>query len=112
MIMQIRQTLLPNNIIDNSIWDGLAAYYYYQFNDQWHTSIRGEVFDDREGYRTGVKQCWKELTMTLVYTPIKHLEFRLETRRDFSNVNSFFKSHQVGSTNYQQSYALEGLLYS
>lgn len=99
---------LPAGNIAEAVWQGIAGYVNYKFNEKWHTSVRGEIFSDRNGYRTGVAQTWKELTLTLGYDPIKNLEVRLETRRDFSNVNSFLNSNDIGSANYQQSYALEG----
>lgn len=103
------QTLatLPSGNIAEAVWQGIAGYVNYKYNDKWQTSLRGEIFSDRNGYRTGVVQCWKELTLTLGFTPIKNIELRAETRHDFSNVSSFVNSNGVGSNNNQQSYALE-----
>ena len=47
---------LPSEIVDEGVWQGLAGYVNYKFNDKWQTSVRGEVFSDRNGYRTGVVQ--------------------------------------------------------
>ncbi len=99
--------LLPAGNVAETIWQGLAGYINYKFSDRWMTSLRGEVFSDRNGYRTGVAQCWKELTLSLGYTGINHLTLRAETRRDFSNVSSFVASSGIGVRNNQQSYALE-----
>ncbi|MGE5616454.1 MAG: outer membrane beta-barrel protein [Bacillota bacterium] len=90
-------------------WDGLAGYLNYQFNDQWRVSLRGEYFDDKDGYRTGIVQKWKEGTLTLAYLPSKPLEIRAEVRADKSDVPAFLKSDGVGTTDKQHSVGLEVL---
>lgn len=100
---------LPGGVVGRAQWAAAAGYANYQFNDRWRTSLRGEVMNDKNGYRTGVKQTWKEATLSFGYEPIKHLSFILETRRDFSNVNAFVNKNGVGSNNNQQSYALEAM---
>lgn len=72
-------------------WDGAAGYANYQVNDQWRVSVRAEYFDDRDGYRTGVIQKWKEATLTLAYVPTKFFELRGEVRGDKSDSNAFVK---------------------
>ncbi|HWS70120.1 MAG TPA: outer membrane beta-barrel protein [Steroidobacteraceae bacterium] len=72
-------------------WDGAAAYANYQVNDQWRLSVRAEYFDDKDGYRTGVIQKWKEATLTLAYLPSKFIELRGEVRGDKSDSNAFVK---------------------
>ena len=69
-------------------WNGIAGYANYQFTDQWRGSLRLEYFDDNQGYRTGVKQQWKEMTYTLAYMPYNNIELRAEYRYDRSNGNS------------------------
>lgn len=100
---------LPRGNIAEAVWQGIAGYINYKCNDKWRTSLRGEIFSDRNGYRTGVPQTWKEMTLTLGYTPLKNLELRAETRRDVSNVASFVKANGKGTSNNQQSFALEGV---
>jgi hypothetical protein len=73
-------------------WDGAAGYVNYQINDQWAVSVRGEYFDDKDGYRTGVIQKWKEGTATLRYMPNTNLELRAEGRYDGSDGNTFIDS--------------------
>ncbi len=105
------QTLatLPTGVNARAGWAGLAGYVNYKLNDTWRSSLRAEVFDDKNGFRTGVRQNWRELTVTIGYSPVKNLELRGEARHDFSNVNSFVSSTGVGVNNGQQSYALEGV---
>jgi hypothetical protein len=100
---------LPSGINGQAVWTGFAGYINYKFNEKWRTSVRGEVFNDRNGFRTGVAQTWDEATLTLGYAPIKVLQFRIETRHDFSNVNSFLNSNGTLVRNNQQSYAVEGI---
>jgi hypothetical protein len=96
-------------------WDGVAGYVNYQIADQWRLSVRGEYFDDKNGYRTGVVQKWKEGTVDLVYLPVKAVEIRAEVRGDFSdqhafvdNVASFLKTGDSTKKN-QTSFGLEGI---
>lgn len=98
---------LPDGSLARAIWQGIAGYVNYKFTEKWSTSLRGEVFDDSNGYRTGVRQNWRETTLTLGYMPIKNLQIHAEARRDFSNVNSFTNNKSVTTSNNNQSFALE-----
>jgi hypothetical protein len=90
-------------------WDGVAGYVNYQFNDQWRLSVRGEYFNDKDGYRTGVAQKWTEGTVTLAYLPAKEWEIRVEGRFDHSDASAFLKSDGVTPTSRQDSFGLEVL---
>lgn len=98
---------LPDGSLSRAGWQGIAGYINYKFCNQWQTSLRGELFYDSDGFRTGVRQKWSEVTLTVGYSPIKNLVIRAETRRDFSNVNSFTTLNSVTASNNTQSYALE-----
>lgn len=100
---------LPNDEIGNAVWAGIAAYINYKLNEKWRVSVRGEIFNDSDGYRTEVRQNLKEITLTFGINPIKNLSFMLETRHDFSNVNAFAYKNASGGNNNQQSYAIEAL---
>src|SRR3984893_2058509 len=84
-------TSLVNGTSIKAKWDGAAAYANYQVNDQWRLSVRAEYFDDKDGYRTGVIQKWKEATLTLAYLPTKFIELRGEVRYDKSDSGAFVK---------------------
>ena len=97
-------------------WDGAAGYVNYQVNDQWRLSVRAEYFDDKDGYRTGVIQKWKEATLTLAYLPTKFIELRAEVRGDKSDSNVFVKDAAfftgapgAGMTDNQISIGLEAV---
>lgn len=74
-------------------WYGAALYGNYAISDLWRVSLRGEYFDDRNGYLTknfdanylGNSQKLKEVTLTFGYDPIKSVEVRLEGRYDEPN---------------------------
>jgi hypothetical protein len=100
---------LPNGQANKAVWQGLAAYVNYVFTDDWYTAFRGEIFYDKNGYMTGVRQDWRELTLTLGYAPNKQCELRVETRHDLSNVNAFVSNHHRYTRNHQQSFAVEGI---
>ncbi len=89
-------------------WNGLASYANYQFNDLWRLSFRNEYFDDKDGFRTGIVQKWKENTLTIAYLPTKNAELRGEIRRDTSNTSAFLDSDGTSKSS-QSSFGLEAL---
>ena len=101
-------TVTPNGK-EKAKWSGLAGYVNYLLTDTWRLSVRGEYFNDKDGYRTGVVQKWKEATVTLAYLPSKSLEFRGEARTDKSDQSSFIKSDDGTTGKSQFSYGLEGI---
>jgi Putative beta-barrel porin-2, OmpL-like. bbp2 len=106
---QANAATVTANGANSAKWQGLAGYANYQINDQWRISMRCEYFDDRDGYRTGVAQKWKEATLTVGYTPIKNLELRGEIRGDRSNVPAFIDSNNVTASNNQRSVGLQAI---
>lgn len=89
-------------------WWGIAGYGNYQFTDQWRLAVRSEYFNDRDGFRSGTAQQWKEATATLAYAPTKHVELRGEYRHDWSDKRSFLRSNgKVRKT--QDTAALEAI---
>jgi len=92
-----------------AVWSGWAGYVNYQFTDQWKLSFRAEDFNDKDGYRTGIVQKWKEATLTLAWLPTKPIELRAEVRRDRSNVASFLDRDGVTGRNNMSSYGVQFL---
>jgi hypothetical protein len=101
---------LPDGSVDKAIWTGAAGYINYKFSDSWKGSFRGEAFNDQDGFRTGIVQVWKELTLSLTYIPTTYFEIRGETRYDFSNVESFVNRGSDGLSKNNQSFAVEAFL--
>jgi hypothetical protein len=90
-------------------WTGLAAAFRYSFNNRFAFSPRFEVFDDHDGFRTGVAQTLKELTLTQEVKLASGLISRFEYRRDWSDSNFFSKS--VGRLVRDQNTLLIGFSY-
>jgi Putative beta-barrel porin-2, OmpL-like. bbp2 len=110
-------TSLVNGSTTKAQWDGAAGYVNYQINDQWAVSVRGEYFDDKDGYRTGVIQKWKEGTATFRYMPNANFELRAEGRYDASDGHTFIDSAAdfassaglTGTKKNQYSFGLEAI---
>lgn len=100
---------LPYAVTGRAVWYAAGGYANYQLSEKWRSAVRGEFMNDVDGFRTGVPQTWKEVTLTLGYEPIKHLSVLGEVRHDFSNVNAFANKNGVNSNNNQQSFALMAL---
>jgi len=71
-------------------WGGFAGYASYAISGQWSGTLRGEVFEDYGGARSGFTQTWREGTVTLQYSPIENIIIRGEVRADKSTSASFF----------------------
>lgn len=102
-------TLIVLENADEAIWQGIAAYWVQTLNSQWNFCLRGEIFQDRNGYRTGVAQTLREFTATLAYKPITSLTFRAETRWDHSNTDAFMNKITSQPRTYQRSCALDAI---
>lgn len=103
------RALLPDGDYGRAVWQGIAAYLEYQINPTWRVALRGEYFNDHDGFATGVPQSLKEVTLTVGYLVFKHFEVRAETRRDLSNTDSILAKNGVTTSNNMQSFALEGI---
>ena len=90
-------------------WTGGAAYFKYAFNSKLAFSPRFEVFNDKDGLRTGVAQTVKDITLTQEVKLVNNLLTRFEYRRDFSNQKFFTNS--AGSARDNQNTFTIGLSY-
>ena len=93
-------------------WSGVALYVNYRFSPRWRVSLRGESFDDRNGFITGTRQHLKEGTVTFGYDPAADFELRLEGRYDTSNRPSFIYTSAGGLTQvstHQSELAVQGV---
>ncbi len=73
----------------NAAWSGFAGIVKYDFNDKYSLSVRGESFDDPDGFRTGTKQKLSEVTVTPEIRLSGGLIVRPEYRHDSSDKQSF-----------------------
>jgi hypothetical protein len=88
-----------NNNGVRGYWNGFAGYFKYAFNNRFAFSPRFEVFNDRDGLRTGVAQTVKDITLTQELKLLNNFITRFEYRRDFSNQNFFTNSAGVAKDN-------------
>jgi hypothetical protein len=70
-------------------WQGFAGYVRFQPVDWFALSPRAEYFNDTQGFTTGIVQKIKEVTVTGELKSKGGMLFRLEYRRDFSDVPFF-----------------------
>ena len=75
----------------SALWQGYAAYVNLGIGEKHSATLRGEIFDDQDGYRTSIAggQTLKEVTLTLSCKQIDNLEMRAEYRYDMSNKDVF-----------------------
>jgi len=92
-------------------WYGWAVIGKYDFNDWFSVALRGEYFNDPQGFRTGTAQRLKEITLTPQFVVAKNLLVRPEYRHDWSNMESFPGSTGSNTKKDQDTIAL-GLMYT
>lgn len=98
-------------------WNGVAAYAIFAVNDMWKVTLRGEYFNDKNGFATSYVnpttnvggQKWKEGTLSLSYSPSKSAELRLDLRDDTSDQDFFTETNSSTPKSSQFSYGLEAL---
>jgi Putative beta-barrel porin-2, OmpL-like. bbp2 len=90
---------VPGGIIDlskapgqtgNAHWGSLVGYCFYKFDKQTTGVLRGEVFDDFEGQRTGFEGPYWAATAGLQIRPNDCLLIRPELRYDYNGYSRPF----------------------
>jgi hypothetical protein len=74
-------------------WVGVAGIVKYDFSDRYSLAIRGEIFDDKDGFRTGTVQRLSEITVTPEIRLNGGVVLRPEYRHDSSD-QTFFNGGQ------------------
>ncbi len=92
----------------DALWRGVAAYVTVAFEEEFSLALRGEVFDDRDGVRTGTAQTLKEITLTPTFSPTENLTFRADFRIDFSTDPMAFERSGDRTTNNQPTVTVSG----
>jgi hypothetical protein len=101
-----------NGLLRTAQWQGAAGYIVYNFTDDLSACLRGEVFDDMDGARTGFKATYAEVTPTVTYKITDGLYWRNEYRHDESdNSNAKVFAHQSNLVRGQDTIATE-LIYA
>jgi Putative beta-barrel porin-2, OmpL-like. bbp2 len=86
---QVPGTSLPSGVTGDAKWNGLSGIVKYDLTDKYAVALRGEYFDDKDGYRTGTVQKLKEVTLTFDAKLDGGLILRPEYRHDSSDKQSF-----------------------
>ncbi len=87
---------------DDATWLGFAAIASFAATDDFTASIRGEVFDDSDGARTGTEQTMWEVTLTGAYKITDNLVARGEYRHDASDEDFFVDGDGSGTDSQDQ----------
>ena len=74
-------------------WTGAAGYLHTAVSKKFSINLRGEIFADRNGARTGVGQTLKEVTATPEWRIDKHVILRGDVRFDWSDGEVFRKAN-------------------
>lgn len=85
---------------ETATWNGLTAYARLGLTGAFALCLRGEVFADPDGARTGKAQTLKEATLTPELKVSSHFLFRADFRVDWSSV-SVFEKKDAGSSKAQ-----------
>ena len=72
-----------------AMWNGFVGYARFGLSDSFALILRGELFNDRDGARTGVAQKLKGITLTPELKVSSHLLVRADLRIDWSNHDVF-----------------------
>jgi len=103
-------------------WSGLAGYAKYTPNAKWAFALRGEYFNDNQGFMTapttfnpdipiGQKQDLSEFTFTVQRAFSSKLIARLEGRRDMTDDRTFLRGSSGIGVGGQNTITL-GLIYA
>ena len=82
---------LPGGGRGSATWYGAVNYLSYKFGDKLTGTLRGEVFEDTKGFRTGFKGLYTEVAYSLAYAPKPGLIFRPSIRYDNNSTSRPFE---------------------
>ena len=91
-------------------YDGAALYGTFMLNPKWRAVVRGEYFDDKNGFHFGTAQATKyyEGTLCVAFLPTSSVELRGEVRMDKAS-NSVFRDTDGSTSKSMASLGLQGL---
>jgi len=96
-------------------WWGFSGIVRYDVNEWFSLNVRGQVFDDKDGVRTGSNsaptiQQLSAFTITPEIRVNNNMVVRAEYRHDTSDTNSFTDDDSV-ATDSQDTFAFNALFY-
>ena len=91
-------------------YDGAALYATMMLNPQWRAVLRGEYFNDKNGFHFATAQATKyyEGTLCLSWLPNSSFEGRTEVRMDKAS-NSVFVDSDGSTSKSMMSFGLQGI---
>ena len=91
-------------------YDGFAGYFNMMIAKQFRATVRGEYFNDKNGFHFGTPTGTKyyEGTLCLAFLPTSSVELRGEVRMDKAN-NSVFVDSDGSTSKTLMSFGLQGL---
>lgn len=104
----------PNNIANpntDSEWSGVAGIVRYAASERYAINVRAEMFEDKDGARTGTQQDMWEVTVTPEFTIKKNLVVRPEYRHDASDKKVFDKGDKTADKKTQDTVAINVFFY-
>ncbi|MFA4922653.1 MAG: porin [Ignavibacteriaceae bacterium] len=96
---------------DIAVWNGVALTGRYAMSENIALALRGEVYNDVDGFTTGIAQKINELTFTYEYKFYSSLLIRTEFRKDWSAKDVFDGKDGV-NTKKNQTTLLIGTIYT
>jgi Putative beta-barrel porin-2, OmpL-like. bbp2 len=101
-VSQKNFTSLVDGSTISAKYDGYAGYITYMFSPKWRLNVRGESFDDKDGFHFNTPAFpstkYKEGTATLSWLPADAFEMRVEARRDSADNAVFFSTNNTTGT--------------
>lgn len=88
---------------EDAKWTGFAGYLRYQVCERVALALRGEMFDDADGVRTGVKQKLTEITFTPEFRLAQNFALRADLRYDMSDQKVFEDGASLTDTTIEPS---------
>ena len=79
----------------DATWTAIGGTVRYDVSDKFSVALRGEQFDDKNGFRTGTTQKLKEITFTPTYRLTDNFLVRGDLRFDKSDKRTFTKENTV-----------------
>lgn len=73
----------------DAVWRGTALYATLALSEKFSIGLRGELFEDRDGARTGLAQTLREITVSPQFKPARFMVVRGDIRLDGSNRKAF-----------------------
>jgi hypothetical protein len=74
----------PGGTPANAAWFGAGGFLLYELTERWTAVVRGDVFRDVNGVRTGFNDTFNEITLGAIYKPRTWLWIRPEVRWDWA----------------------------